>query len=149
MNNTILRLALIGGAALAVSGCSTDGYGGYGYGGLSYGYASPYYGWYDDYYYPGTGYYVYERSGGRHRWSDHQRRYWQSHRSGSHRDNWSGYQGAHGSDGGTYSGHHRSGDHRSGGARSGGNRSHDGGRAWRGSGGGNRSGDSDGHRHHH
>jgi hypothetical protein len=77
MKSSIVRLALIGGAALAVTGCVTDGYGGYGYSGLSYGYASPGYGygWYDDYYYPGTGYYVYERSGARHRWNDSQRRY--------------------------------------------------------------------------
>ena len=30
------------------------------YGGYGYGYGSPYYGWYDNYYYPGTGYYVYD-----------------------------------------------------------------------------------------
>ncbi|MFL6734824.1 MAG: hypothetical protein ACJ8EY_09015 [Sphingomicrobium sp.] len=75
------------------------GYGGYGgysaYGSPYYasGYGSPYYGWYDDFYYPGTGYYVYSRSGSRQRWSDTQRRYWESRR-GDRRvsgDNWSGY----------------------------------------------------------
>ena len=60
------------------------GYGGYGYpyGGYgSYGYGYPAYGgWYDDFYYPGTGYYVYSRDGHRHRWTDAQRRYWESRR---------------------------------------------------------------------
>ena len=36
MNSAILRLALIGGAALAASGCTTDGYGGYGYNSYHY-----------------------------------------------------------------------------------------------------------------
>ncbi len=59
------------------------GYGDYGYGGYpygSYGYGYPSYGWYDDFYYPGSGYYVYSRDGHRHRWSDAQRRYWESRR---------------------------------------------------------------------
>lgn len=82
------------------SGYSPYGYGSYGYGnpygaygyGSSYGYGSPYYGWYDDFYYPGTGYYVYNRSGSRYRWSDAQRRYWEQRRGdGRRRDNWSGY----------------------------------------------------------
>ena len=59
------------------------GYGGYPYG--SYGYGYPSYGWYDDFYYPGSGYYVYSRDGHRHRWSDAQRRYWESRRD-RHRD---------------------------------------------------------------
>ncbi len=56
------------------------GYAGYGspYGGYGYGYPS--YGWYDDFYYPGSGYYVYSRDGHRHRWSVAQRRYWESRR---------------------------------------------------------------------
>ena len=56
------------------------GYGGYGYpyGGSGYGYPS--YGWYDNFYYPGSGYYVYSRDGHRHRWTDSQRRYWESRR---------------------------------------------------------------------
>ena len=73
MKSAILRCALVGGAALAIGGCTSSGYGHYGYAGLSYGYASPGYGWYGDYYYPGAGHYVYERSGKRHRWSDSQR----------------------------------------------------------------------------
>ena len=47
-------------------------YGGYGYGGLG--------GWYNDFYYPGTGVYVIDRGGRRHRWSDDQRRYWEGRR---------------------------------------------------------------------
>ncbi|HWW63352.1 MAG TPA: hypothetical protein VNZ43_01195 [Sphingomonadaceae bacterium] len=91
------RIALGGlalASALALGGCYNDGYGysgvsvGYGTGGY-YGYDYPYYydgygypgyGWYDGFYYPGNGYYVYDRGGRRHRWSDSQRRYWESHR---------------------------------------------------------------------
>lgn len=65
-------------------------YGGYGYGydpygyGYGYGYGSPYYGgyygspfgWYDNYYYPGTGYYVYDTYRRPTVWTDSQRRYW-------------------------------------------------------------------------
>ena len=51
------------------------GYGGYGYGGYD-----PF-GWYGDYYYPGSGIYVYDRYRNRHRWNDDQRRYWQDRRS--------------------------------------------------------------------
>jgi len=58
----------------------------YGYAGYDspygYGYGSPYYGWNNGYYYPGTGYYVYDRYRNRHRWSDAQRRYWE-HRRGT------------------------------------------------------------------
>jgi hypothetical protein len=97
MKSSHFRLALIAGAAIAVAGCaSTGGRYGDGYRGVSYGYSTPYYGWYDNYYYPGTGYYVYERSGARHRWNDSQRHYWETHRgSGHRRDNWSGYGGRH------------------------------------------------------
>src|SRR5687767_10969769 len=51
------------------------GYPRYGYSRLGYGY-SPYWGWYDSFYYPGTGYYVYDRYRRPHRWSDSHRRYW-------------------------------------------------------------------------
>jgi len=95
MNRSLVRLGVIAGASIALAGCSTyDGYGRHGYGGVSVGYASsrPYYGWYDGYYYPGTGYYVYDRQGSRHRWRDTDRRYWQGNRGGHHvRQNWSGY----------------------------------------------------------
>jgi hypothetical protein len=65
-------------------GYSDYGYGGYGggygYGYPSYGYASPYGGWYNNYYYPGTGVYVYDRNRRSYRMSDAQRRYWQQQR---------------------------------------------------------------------
>jgi len=71
-------------AGLGVSACVDDGYGG----GVAVGYndwdpyyggfrADPYWGWYGDYYYPGTGYYVYDHSNRRTRWNDTQRGYWQ------------------------------------------------------------------------
>jgi len=58
-------------------------YGGYGYGDYGYGYSgygSPYSGWYGGYYYPGTGYYVYDSYRRPHRWSDRQQRYWSQRR---------------------------------------------------------------------
>jgi hypothetical protein len=77
-------------SALALGGCAYDDYG---YGGVNVGYGAPYYdgypygygygydyapyGWYDGYYYPGNGYWLYDRRGTRHRWSDRQRDYWQ------------------------------------------------------------------------
>jgi hypothetical protein len=89
------------------------GYGGYpqygygygaGYPGYGYGYA-PYYGWYDDFYYPGSGYYVYDRYRRPHRWSDDQRRHWESRRNNAmsskefrrqmeaQTQNWDGFEG--------------------------------------------------------
>jgi len=57
------------------------GYSPYGYGaGYGYGYGSPYYGWNNGFYYPGTGYYVYDSHRNRHRWTDAQRRYWERQR---------------------------------------------------------------------
>jgi len=120
-------LALVSG--LALSGCAYDMYGDpYGYGGVSvgvgsgyyggYGYGSPYgsygygypyggygygaydpFGWYGNYYYPGSGIYVYDRHRARHVWTGDQQRYWQDRRSrwqsrtGSTTtsDNWSGW----------------------------------------------------------
>ena len=74
-------------------GYYSGGYGypygsGYGYGypygssgyGYPYGYGSSYYGWNNGYYYPGTGYYVYDRNRRPHRWTDAQRRYWERQR---------------------------------------------------------------------
>lgn len=80
---TLAAGALIA-SGFALSACVDDGYGG----GMSVGYsdwdpyyggfsADPYWGWYGDYYYPGTGFYVYDRSNRRHRWNDTQRGYWQ------------------------------------------------------------------------
>lgn len=58
-------------------GYSPYGYSPYGYSryGSGYGY-SPYFGWHDGYYYPGTGYYVYDRYRRPYRWSGTQERYW-------------------------------------------------------------------------
>jgi hypothetical protein len=55
----------------------SSGYGSryYGYGGYG-GFGSPYWGWYDNFYYPGTGIYVYDTYRRPHRWSDRQRSYW-------------------------------------------------------------------------
>jgi hypothetical protein len=96
MKHRIIPALFAASAALALAGCVTDGYG---YGGVDVGYGggygysgSPYYGWYDDYYYPGTGYYVYDRGGARHRWSDGHRAYWEGRRGNNRpRDNWSGF----------------------------------------------------------
>ena len=75
-------------AAFSLSACSS--YGDYGYGGVAVGYgyydddyygryaANPYWGWYDGYYYPGSGYYVYDRYRRPVRWNDRHRDYWQS-----------------------------------------------------------------------
>ena len=63
-------------------GYPASGYGyGAGYPGYGYGYgSSPYFGWYDGLYYPGTGYYVYDGNRNRYRWSDRHRRYWEGRR---------------------------------------------------------------------
>lgn len=58
-------------------GYNSYGYPGYGYGG-GYGY-EPYWGWYDGYYYPGTGYYVYDRYRRPIPW-DRYRDYWEGRR---------------------------------------------------------------------
>lgn len=92
-----LRIAILTAAAsLGLAGCATnDGYYGRGYydSGYAVGYGSPYYGWNDGFYYPGTGYYVYDRGGVRHSWNDRQRSYWEGRRDGRYqaRDNWRGY----------------------------------------------------------
>lgn len=114
---TMGMLGLLTGLAAGLGGC-TDGYGysgvnvgygtagyydpydaGYGYagygGGYGAGFGSPYYGWYNDFYYPGTGVYVYDRNQRRHRWNDGQRRYWEGRRGGYRndqiRDNWADF----------------------------------------------------------
>lgn len=95
--NKIALLAAGLAGLLTLGGCATDGYGyggvDVGYPGYAYndGYYDGYYGpagyygggyggWYNDFYYPGGGYYVYDRRGARHRWTDQQRSYWQQHR---------------------------------------------------------------------
>lgn len=106
MRPLLRNIILASAAALGLAGCND----GYGYGGASYGwgtgyydgyygngyYGSPYYGWYDGWYYPGSGYYVYDRGGARRNWNDGQRRYWEGRRgtwNGDSRPNWNGYRG--------------------------------------------------------
>jgi len=98
MKHPICAALLAASAAFGLTGCMGDDYG---YGGVSLGYGGgyysgyPYYGWYDDYYYPGAGYYIYDRGGSRYRWSDSQRRYWEGRRGTvTGRENWSGYRGS-------------------------------------------------------
>lgn len=62
-------------------GYGYDPYAGYGSYGSYGGYSSPYGGWYQNYYYPGTGTYVYDRQRRRYPISDAQRRYWQQQRA--------------------------------------------------------------------
>jgi hypothetical protein len=96
-----------GGMSVGVGYDSGYGYGGYGGGGYPYGayggYSDPYYGWYDNYYYPGTGYYVYDSYRRPRVWTSTQRSYWTSRQpvvttSGTtrtrvvtQRQNWSGF----------------------------------------------------------
>ena len=108
-----IATAALAAASLALGGCAYDdygyggvnvgygvagGYGGYddgyyGYPGAAYGY--PAYagygsGWYNDFYYPGSGYYVFDRGGRRSRWNDGQRRYWQQRNATQLRRVWRG-----------------------------------------------------------
>lgn len=99
-----LRTAALAAAAMiGLSGCGYNGlysgvsvgvgngyydpyYSGYGYGagygryGHGYGF-DPYWGWYDGFYYPGRGYYVYDRYRRAYPWTDAQRRYWNEKRT--------------------------------------------------------------------
>ena len=72
-----------GGSSVSIGVGYGGGYGGYGYGYPYGGYYGGYdpFGWYGDYYYPGTGVYVYDRYRNRHVWNDGQRRYWQDRSS--------------------------------------------------------------------
>ena len=97
-----IGLALTAGLSLAA--CDTYGYGGYGGGYGNYGYGSgvslgypnsSYWGWNDGYYYPGTGYYVYDSYRRPYRWNPTQQAYWtgrqtswRSHNRDRMRDNW-------------------------------------------------------------
>ena len=113
-------ISLMAAGALALGGCAYGDYGyGVGFGGPYYGadyaygpyggygaypgyyggFVAPYFGWYDNFYYPGTGVYVYDSYRRPHRWNDRQRDYWTSRQqsvrtSGTHttfRQNWSGF----------------------------------------------------------
>ncbi|MBX9814620.1 MAG: hypothetical protein A4S12_03535 [Proteobacteria bacterium SG_bin5] len=92
------RVAL--GAALALAGltaaCADDYYDRPGY--YSYydgAYGRPYWGWYGNYYYPGTGVYVYDRYRAPRRWTYGEQRYWldrqRGWRGGAFRDEWRGF----------------------------------------------------------
>ncbi|HEY6048589.1 MAG TPA: hypothetical protein VIV07_06045 [Sphingomicrobium sp.] len=80
-------------------GYGSSYYGGYGYGSPYYGgfgYGSmPYYGWYNNYYYPGTGYYVYDTYRQPHVMTSTQRQYWISRQPTTttvvRSANWSGF----------------------------------------------------------
>lgn len=114
MFRSFRTLALVAALGVTTTACVDD----YGYGGLSVGYGSPgyyggyggyydgfgdygafgspYWGWFGDYYYPGTGYYVYDRYRRPHRWTDSQRNYWERRRNDwrgdrNWRDNWGGW----------------------------------------------------------
>lgn len=80
----LVAAALAGAATLA--SCTT---GRGGYTGVQVGYnaswGDPYWGWNEDYYYPGTGVYVYTTDRRRVRWNDAQRGYWEGRRG-----NWRG-----------------------------------------------------------
>jgi hypothetical protein len=58
------------------------------YGGYGYGYGDPWWGWWGDYYYPGIGFFVYDRGGHRHRWNDDQRHHWEGRRGTYGNRNW-------------------------------------------------------------
>ena len=110
-------ISLIAAGALALGGCAYGdlgygvGYGG-GYGAYDYGYGygpyggygeypayyggfgAPYFGWYDNYYYPGAGIFVYDSYRRPHRWSSSERSYWLSRQTANGTTkaaNWSGF----------------------------------------------------------
>lgn len=108
--NLIAKLAALSVATVGLSGCvydvglgyASDGYGydsydcdpyspfdsyytcdsGYGFYNIGFGG-----GWYDNYWYPGYGYYVFDNYGRRHNMHDHHRRYWGDRRQRWYRDN--------------------------------------------------------------
>ncbi len=106
---TLLKIAALAAAGTALSGCvydvglgyASDGYyDDYGcdpYGGYdSYydcDYRSGFYnigfggGWYDSYWYPGYGYFLFDNYGRRHQMRDHHRRYWGERRHHWYREN--------------------------------------------------------------
>ncbi len=95
LTSSLLAASALAGAAL-LSGCTDS----YGRSGVEVGYnaawGDPYWGWYGDYYYPGTGVYVYDRNHRRHSWDDSQRSYWEGRRGTWHgdrtwRNNWRGF----------------------------------------------------------
>lgn len=100
----LLKSTLAAGALLSLGGCMYGGSGYYGDGYVNnsrydcdpyapfddyyacdygYGFANIGFGggWYDQYYYPGYGIYVFDRGGRRHAMRDHDRRYWAKQRA--------------------------------------------------------------------
>lgn len=86
-----------GGIGVGV-GSGYGGYGGYGYDpyyGSGYGYA-PYYGWYNGFYYPGAGYWVYDPNRNRREMTPEERAYWRARfqsrfGNGAPKENWEGF----------------------------------------------------------
>jgi hypothetical protein len=119
-----VRLAALGGLTIGLSGCVYgDGLGYYddgyydcdpysqfdsyyacdnGYGFYNIGFGG---GWYDSYWYPGYGFYVFDNFGRRYTMRDHDRRYWGGRRQDWYRDNRGGRDGHHGNYGGGRSGY--------------------------------------------
>lgn len=99
MVHMLPRIALTLGIAVSLGGCTIyTGNEDYGYYDPYYdaygtsGYADSYFGWYDDYYYPGVGTIIYDRYGSRHSWDRRHRRYWESRRGlADRRADWGGY----------------------------------------------------------
>jgi hypothetical protein len=112
-NPRLRAAALVAAGAISLSACAyEEGYGGYGgvsvgyrggdycdprwdgcYGYGDYGYGDdgaydPWYGWWGGYYYPGTGFYIYDQGGRRYRWNDNQRRYWEGRRQNYGNRDW-------------------------------------------------------------
>ena len=113
-----LTLALTA-AGLSLSACATDGAVA-GPGAIASGYDAPYYdpaacwgygwagtinmpycGWYDGFFYPGSGIYVYDRNRRPHVWSDGQHEHWSGQREQWHDVSTSGARGALGGIGGS------------------------------------------------
>jgi hypothetical protein len=125
------RLAVLTAATVGLSGCyydmglgyASDGYGynsfdcdpyapfdsyyacdsGYGFYNIGFGG-----GWYDSFWYPGYGYYVFDNYGRRHNMGDHHRRYWGDRRQRWYRDNRGRHDG-HGRGDGRGHGHNAAG----------------------------------------
>jgi hypothetical protein len=124
-----LKIAALTAAGLGTSGCvydmglgyASDGYYGDADGCDPYGAYDSYYqcdygsgfnnigyggGWYDNYWYPGYGFFLFDNNGRRYPMRDHHRRYW-----GEKRHNWyREHRGRH-RDGGRYHGRDRDGSH--------------------------------------
>jgi len=88
LNSKVRTAVIVMAAALGLGGCASYDRG-YGYGGFDVGYASNGYyggglgygsGWYNDFYYPGSGFLVYDRGGRSYRWNNAQQRYWEGRR---------------------------------------------------------------------